>query len=114
MSLETRKKTVGHQDGIPLSIRRALTIPVLALGMSLGLFFCNIVRALRTSVFLVPRLGIQSRRACALPAGLQASDMAKLLPRVDRKLRLRLVCRPRIRAYLQFLRNTMGCEKSRS
>jgi hypothetical protein len=38
MSLETRTKTVGHQGGVPLPIRRPPTIPVLAFGMSLGLF----------------------------------------------------------------------------
>jgi hypothetical protein len=39
MSLETKLQKVRQQGGIPLQIRRAPTIPVLALGMSLGLFF---------------------------------------------------------------------------
>lgn len=39
MGRESKTQTASPQSGIPLPIRRAPTIPVLALGMSLGLFF---------------------------------------------------------------------------
>ena len=39
MGPEARTQTKRHGGGVPIPVRRARTIPLLALGMSLGLFF---------------------------------------------------------------------------